>query len=431
MNNTNLNNNNNGGNDMPINVMSNEAVDEMLKNSKGVEDTNNTNNNDKKEKKTKVEKTSSFKPVAKIHAGVDAGNGFFKYVFQNYYVEKNGKPLTKKDKFESVLDIDNSKTTGDIDLDNTVIINGVPCKVNGGKRIGERAGTLTKQNKYTRANFYLALLKIYLDAYASGKKIINDFYISLGTTSDMYDNEIIREQYKQYMLGNIDYEEFGEPLNGKIHFKYYNKQRGEYSDATINIKRLDIEAEGVASLFDLDVKNTGFDFNKNAVILDLGTQTSHVIPYRKRTADYKHKPNRNGGYKQLIENLVFPLMNATQKDFDYSDAEVEFSRRDESEYKNVIDTVINDYIKTIVIADLERANTNLKKDQIIVTGGTSVELRSEIEQYFKNNYGVGASLEDGEKSNLMFVRDGFFANAIGLLTQLNRKIQVEEALKKC
>lgn len=349
---------------------------------------------------------------SKIHAGIDAGNGYFKYFFQTFRGEES---TTQKGFFESVIDIDATKNTGDIGDTDVVFINGHACKINSGKRIGERREAFTKQNEYTRANFYFSLLTIYLQSMSEGEEYTNDFYVALGTTTDIFKDDDEREEYKEYMLGNIDYEMYGDkPLNGKITFRYWNKKRQDYSNATINIKELIIQAEGTASLMDLDTKENGFDFEKKTVILDIGSQTLHAIPYVKKTAIYDNAdPNREAGYIEMIKRLQRPLSKKALTQFSYQDAEVEFKRRSDKEFKAEIDKAVEKYIKDIVVTELEGVNTQIGRDQIVVTGGTSVAIKSDLEKYFAKNY----------KTKLMFVRDGFYATAKGLLVILNRELK--------
>lgn len=356
---------------------------------------------------------------SKVHAGIDAGNGYFKYFFQEIRGEES---KTQKGFFESVLDIDATKNTGDIGDTDVVFINGHACKINSGKRVGERDEAFTKQNEYTRANFYFSLLRIYLQTMENGEEYINDFYVSLGTTTDIFRDDEEKEEYKQYMLGNIDYDMYGdEPLNGKITFRYWNKKREDYSNATINIKELMVQAEGTASLMDLDTKENEFDFDKKTIILDLGTQTLHAIPYIKRTAIYSNaEPNRKGGYIELIRMLQRPLSKKALTQFSYQEAEVEFKRRNDKEFKAEIDKAVEKYIKEVVVAGLEEVNTQFGRDQIVVTGGTSVAIKSDLEKYFAKNY----------KTKLMFVRDGFYATAKGLLVILNRELKKKNEMER-
>lgn len=398
MNKTIIINNNNEVNNVPINVMTTES---LIGNIGG----------------------NSVKANQKIHAGVDAGNGYFKYYFQNFtnINPETNKVITERGFFESVLDIDTNRASGDVSEGDVVFINGHACKINSGKRVGERREAFTKQNEYTRANFYYALLQMYISAMRSGKGIINDFYVALGTTTDIFKDEEEREEYRQYMLGNIDYDIYGkEPLNGKITFRYYNEDRHDFSDATINIKELIIQPEGTTSLLDLDVKEVGFSFDKKTIILDLGSQTSHVITYNKRTAGYKIDPNREGGYIHLIERLIRPLSKKALTQFSYEDAEVEFKRRNDKEFKAVIDKAVEKYIKEVVVSELEKANVQYGRDQIVVTGGTSVKIREDLEKYFLKHH----------KTQLMFVKDGFYANAKGLLMNLNRELKNQEQARK-
>lgn len=356
----------------------------------------------------------------KVHVGVDAGNGYFKYYFQNFTdLDMNGNPKTCRGYFESVLDIDGENAIADISGGNIIFINGHRCKVNGGVRIGERDNTQYKQNEYTRANFYFSLLKVYLTAMKSGKGIVNDFYVALGTTTDIYDDPDSREEYRQYMLGNKDYKMYGnKPLDGKITFKYYNEERDDYSTATINIKELIIQPEGTCSLMSLDVKGNNFDFEKRTLILDMGTQTVHSILYNRRTASYNIEPNRDGGYVSLINTVRAELRKKEGVSFSYIDAEVEFKRRNDSNrYKKAINEAINKYIEKIIAEEIiKKAKVEIGIDQIVVTGGTSVAIREDLEKYFEKKYGA----------KLMFVNEGFFANAKGLLINLNRELKVRK-----
>lgn len=416
MNKTIITNNEERGNDLPVNAMSEKEFKNKVLN----EQTEGQKENKTASKKATAKKnTIEFKPVAKIEAGVDAGNGYFKYYYFNYMVsDKKGMPLMKKGEFESVLDIDDSNSTDDISIGDTLFINGHACRVHSGVRIGERREAFTKQNEYTRANFYYSLLRMYLQGYKDSGTIINDFYIALGTTTDIYDNERERENYRQYMLGNIDYKMYGdEPLNGKITFKYFNEKRGEYSEATINIKKLIIEAEGTSALHNLDIKETGFSFEEKTVVLDLGSQTSHVIPYIKNRADYDISPNRKGGYIQLVKRLMMPLSRAINDQISYQQAEVEFKRREGSPFEDIIKETIYQFIEDVVEKDLEKANTQFGRDQIVVTGGTSIAIKEELTTYFEEKHGA----------KLMFVKNGFHANAYGLLVKLSRQIKTEKA----
>lgn len=365
--------------------------------------------------------------MPKILLATDAGNGIFKLAYKTVskVSDINEQNITLMD-FPAMVE---AEITSNEDTD-TIIINGVKCKINSGIKVGQRKDTIKKTNKHTIANIHYAMYQV------AKETNVRKFDLAIGVTQDIHDNELFRNIYKAKIL-NIDERKAtklkdGEPF--KEPFKITIQEPGQ-KEITLEILSLCIRPEAVSGL-SVELNNVRNNIVKNKLnindsqlknidkkqakeiingtklwVIDLGTLTSHYTVYENQRA--KLKAVNNDGYVTLVNGFgdYLQVTEQLENEFDNVDKIIR-QRRKEEKLKYYVENI---YLKQIE-EDLTSHGADLEYDHLLFIGGTTDELKDYISEVFNKNTTIS--------------KDGFHANVLGMFKRLVYEVNLMREQEK-
>lgn len=356
----------------------------------------------------------------------DNGWGYDKVVFSDK-VDFNS---IKEFAFKSNITMDEEA----IYQENTFVVNGRKINTTSNTKAvvhAKKEHILSKNNKYTIANLHRALYSV---SKATNFKTTK-FFAGIGCSLDTFKDKELVEKLREEVL-----------KEAKLEIEY------EGNKVVLEIVGVSVQPETVCSAF----VSKQYDPNRTCVLIDLGTLNSQLITLMangapdivgSRTRDFgyhsivtalegeyrKSEIKRTAlqieeaieliarGYEQIPSQVKAQIEDIYRKDKKTTlEDKVKMEKDIEKQTKRMINKyleendllkeeeiinnfVVNNFLKGIITEELNEMNTNLNRDKLIFTGGTSHRFRKQILEVFPK---------------ATFVEDPFFANAKGMYARM-------------
>ena len=357
----------------------------------------------------------------------DNGWGYDKVVFS----DKVDYNAIKEFSFRSNIALDEDA----LQRENTFVVNG--RKINTTSNIkavmhAKKEHILSKNNKYTIANLHRAL---YFVSKATNFKTTK-FFVGVACSLETYKDKSQVEKLKEEVL-----------KENKLEIQF------EGNKVNIEIVGVSVQPETVCSAFITKV----YDPTRTSALIDLGTLNSQFITLvangapdiaNSITEDYGYHSvvealgkeyrakeiKRNAlqieeaieliarAYEQIPGQVKEQIQKSYSKDNkkmtaeDIAKMEKDIERQTKKsinkyleendlieEEKIINDYVINKFLKELIFGELDKLGTNMRRDKLIFTGGTSLRFKKQISEVFPK---------------CAFVEDAFFANAKGMYARM-------------
>lgn len=318
--------------------------------------------------------------------------------------------------------------------ENTFVVNGRKINTTSNTKAvvhAKKEHILSKNNKYTIANLHRALYSV---SKATNFKTTK-FFAGIGCSLDTFKDKELVEKLREEVLKET-----------KLEIEY------EGNKVVLEIVGVSVQPETVCSAF----VSKQYDPSRTCVLIDLGTLNSQLITLMangapdilgSRTRDFgyhsivtalegeyrKSEIKRTSlqieeaieliarGYEQIPSQVRAQIEDIYRKDKKTtSEDKIKMEKDIEKQTKRMINKyleendllkeeeiinnfVVNNFLKGIITEELNEMNTNLNRDKLIFTGGTSHRFRKQILEVFPR---------------ATFVEDPFFANAKGMYARM-------------